>query len=181
MNFSENSKSMLKTALATALLVLSAEIHAEDDICTDGRDCAQKGYTLYQNGSYVRAKNLLKISCQQDFAAGCFGLGFLYENGLGVIPEYTTAFGYFSKSCELQFGDGCYYVGLYYIEGKVHRTDHEKAEIYFEKACGLKHADACAMAAAFYHEKKNDGSELKAREFLKKACEYGSADSCEKP
>jgi TPR repeat protein len=180
MNFSAIIKSVLKPVLACTVLFLSYEINA-DDGCNDGRDCARKGYELYQNGSYVRARDLLKKSCQQDFAPGCFGLGFLYENGLGVIPEYTRAFGYFSKSCELQFGDACYYVGLYYIEGKIHKVDHDRAEIYFEKACELKHADACAMAASYYLEQKNDkSSELNAAEFRKKACELGSADSCVK-
>ncbi len=166
------------TALLTvSQLLMTAAAHGEELLCTSGKDCAQQGFTLYQEGKYTQAKSMLELSCRQNFGVGCFGLGFLYENGLGVMPEYSRAYGYFEKACELQFADGCYYVGLYHIEKKVFKADRSETEKAFKKACDLNHAESCAMTAELYLEKDDEAS---AKDYLKKACDLNAAESCTK-
>jgi TPR repeat protein len=51
--------------------------------------------------------NSYKLSCDKGVASGCFGLGYMYENGMGVAKNKVTAREYYAITCDLKYDADC--------------------------------------------------------------------------
>ncbi len=55
-----------------------------------------KGLTAYQNGDYVTALNEFTPLAEQGDADAQFSLGYMYDNGWGVLQNYATAYAWYN-------------------------------------------------------------------------------------
>ncbi|STQ85416.1 sel1 repeat family protein [Helicobacter muridarum] len=125
------------------------------------RNYNQLGMLQRQNKDYVNAKKNFELACQKGYIMGCFNLGVLYENGLGVKRDYNRAIELYEDSCNSKIGIACYGIAVLYFNGQVNvkidsnisgkkamekliaQNNMEQAKVYFTKACEIGYEDAC--------------------------------------
>lgn len=55
----------------------------------------------------IKARKLLKQSCENEFAHACYKLAFMYSKGQGVRLSHSIAAEYFGEACDLGHKDAC--------------------------------------------------------------------------
>ncbi|WP_257395356.1 Sel1 domain-containing protein [Campylobacter lari subsp. concheus] len=110
-------------------------------------DLVAKGFKAYESGDYINAIKYYKQACDLNNGFGCFSLGFIYGDGLGVKKDNFKAVELYQKACILNNGFGCSNLGLMFALGKGVRKDTSKALEYFGKACDLKNDLGCQAYA----------------------------------
>jgi TPR repeat protein len=153
--------------------------------CDQGlpRGCGSLGWLYMQEKSgidYDKALELLQTACAGDDAPSCSNLGYLIETGNGVAADPARAAQYYSKACH--GGDllGCGNLGVLLSEGRGVPRDDLTAFPLLERGCSDSASESCRYVAIF-HEEGRAGlprSEVTARFFRTKACEYGDEPSC---
>lgn len=154
--------------------------------CDQGlpRGCGSLGALYMQGGSdgidYAKARELMQTACAGEDAPSCSNLGYLIETGKGVPADPARAAQYYSKACKGGDMMGCGNLGVLLSEGRgVVRNDLEALPL-LERGCSDAASDSCRSLASF-HEDGRAGlprSEVTARYFRTKACEYGDEPSC---
>lgn len=67
----------------------------------------EDGYKAHQNKEHKKAVELYQKSCDEEYAAGCGNLGYMYKNGQGVKQDKYKAKQLYGKSCDLKLQAGC--------------------------------------------------------------------------
>mgnify|MGYP002744882076 CR=1 FL=1 len=89
------------------LLVVLFSIGFSKDINELGNEAYEKGDYQKAAQLYQKAAELSQKACDRGEAVSCSGLGVLYENGLGVKQNFSTAKQYYGKACDLGLQLGC--------------------------------------------------------------------------
>ena len=76
-----------------------------------------------------------KKACDSGNFSGCYNLGVMYNNGLGVKQNYFKAVKLYNKACDGGNAVGCYNLGVMYNNGQGVKQDYFKAKELFGKAC----------------------------------------------
>jgi TPR repeat protein len=131
---------------------------------------------------FTRAAALYVKACNGRGAAGCTGLGVLYNRGLGVTRDTTQAAVYYERGCTLGDMAGCNNLGTMYQFGSIGFRDPAKAAGLYERACSNAQMDGCANLGLLFLDTPGAAPEEKARarELLEKACAAGIARACSK-
>ncbi len=77
-------------------------------------------------------------------------IGTFFENGVGVTPNYTTAFNWYKKAAEEGLPEALFRLGTCYETGFGTKTNPQEAIAAFEKASDLKMGAASYKLAAIY-------------------------------
>ena len=121
-------------------------------------------------------------ACNGRAAAGCTGLGVLYNRGFGVTRDAAQAALYYERGCTLGDMSGCNNLGTVYEFGSIGFRDPAKAAGLYERACSNAHMDGCANLGLLLLGTPGAAPQEKARarELLEKACAAGIARACGK-
>jgi len=77
-------------------------------------------------------------------------IGTFYENGVGVAPNYSTAFNWYKKAAEAGRAEALFRLGICYETGFGAAVDPQAALAAFQKASDLKMGAASYKLAAIY-------------------------------
>ena len=131
------------------------------------------------------AIGLLKVAQQAGDLDGSYYLGYIYENGIGVIQDYKKAFDYYnrvakSSSTALNDRDAINQsniaLGLLYIKGNGVEADSKAALDYFTKASDNNSAKASYYIGQMYESGVGvDKDYEQAMEYYLKAAELNYA------
>jgi len=137
---------------------------------------------LYDTDQYDKALPHCDKSCNRHDGEGCFNLGYLYANGLGVEQDYRKAKIYFERACNnLNVTSGCFNLGYLYANGLGVRQNYQQAITYYEIACNRNSGSGCYNLGVLYY--KGEGvrqSDQTAKEYFGKSCDSGDQGGCDK-
>ena len=85
------------------------------------------GYEAYQRGDYATALRIFRQLADQGNASAQANLGWMYQNGLGVIQDYATAVRWYRKAADQGYAVAQYNLGFMYEEGKGVMPDYGEA------------------------------------------------------
>ena len=150
---------------------------------TDGCDngdaaaCMALAQAAEKTRDFERAADLYLKACNGRAAAGCTGLGVLYNRGSGVTSDIAQAALYYKRGCDLGDMSGCYNLGTVYEFGSIGFPDPARAVDLYRRACSNGHLDGCANLLRTSGAAQD---KARARELLEKACDAGIARACSK-
>jgi len=146
--------SNMKTILAM-LLFLSVSVYA--DMST-----TKKAMEYYKKGDINKAVKMLKKSCKSGEVNACVNLGYMYVRGLSVKKNFTVGYTLLKKACDSGNNKGCIVLG--------NAISEEESNLWYN----------------FQKSKTPTPKDIKqhkmrlqiAQNYLKKACDNGSAMGC---
>ena len=154
------------------------------DGCGNGATttCVALAQAAEATKDFERAATLYLEACAGRAAAGCTGVGVLYNRGLGVTHDAAQAAMYYERGCTLGDMAGCNNLGTVYQFGSIGFRDSAKAAGLYERACSNAHMDGCANLALLLLGTTGATPEerARARKLLDKACAAGIARACGK-
>ena len=154
------------------------------DGCENGATvaCVALAQAAEAKKDFERAATLYVKACDGRAAAGCTGLGVLYNRGLGVTHDAAQAAMYYERGCTLGDMAGCNNLGTVYQFGSIGFQDPARAAGFYERACSNRHMDGCANLGLLLLGAPGAAPAEKARaqELLEKACASGIARACAK-
>ncbi len=118
------------------------------------------------------------LAAEQGFAPAQFNLGFMYENGKGVLKSLIQAFGWYKKSAEQGYAPAQYKIGVMYDNGKVVLTDPTKAFYWYKKSAEQGYAPAQCNLGVMYEFGYGEGNSKDFKQafyWYKKSAEQGDA------
>ena len=102
----------------------------------------EDGKTAAQRGDSATALRLWMPLAEQGVVAAQFNLGFMYDNGLGVPPDYAQAMQWYRQAAEQGYADAQYSLGSMYANGRGVPRDDAQAVQWYRKAAGQGFAGA---------------------------------------
>jgi TPR repeat protein len=102
----------------------------------------QKGFTAYKSGDYATALREWEPLAKQGYAAAQSNLGFMYDEGRGVLQDYKTAVKWFRLAAEQGYADAQYNLGVMYDEGRGVLQDYKTAVKWYRLAAEQGNASA---------------------------------------
>ena len=100
------------------------------------------GVTAYKNGDYTTAFKKFREWAEQGDKQAQFKIGYMYQNGQGVVQNYKEAVSWFRKAAEQEYEKAQYSLALIYGEGKGVTQDYKEAARWYRKAAIRGHARA---------------------------------------
>ncbi len=117
-----------------ALLAEQRDIE-EPALTEDGKvDHLQAGYAAYYKGDLVKAAAEYHLSAEDGDPVGQRNLGFLYQRGHGVNPDYAKAMKWYMKSADQGHRAAYNNIGFLYVAGLGVDQDFVKAHFWYTKA-----------------------------------------------
>ena len=169
---------------STAASTSSTSPDRRTDACENGDTaaCVALAQAAEATKDFERAANLYVKACNGKAAAGCTGLGVLYNRGSGVTRDPAQAAEYDERGCTLGDMSGCNNLGTVYEFGSIGFSDPVKAAGLYERACSNAQMDGCANLGLLLLGTPGAVPQQKARarELLEKACAAGIARACSK-
>jgi len=92
------------------------------------------GYKAYQAKDYATALKEWKPLAEQGDSSAQFGLGWMYENGKGVLKDDKQAADWYRKAAEQGYSDAQFNLALMYVDGDGVLKDMTKAKYWINKA-----------------------------------------------
>ena len=147
----------------------------------DAAVCVALAQAAEATKDFERAASLYANACSGKAAAGCTGLGVLYNRGSGVTRDIAQAVLYYDRGCALGDMSGCNNLGTLYEFGSIGRDRLKAADLY-ERACSKDHMGGCANLGLLLLGTPGTPPKEKARahDLLEKACAAGIARACGK-
>jgi len=166
----ERQNRTMRTAILArvmALLLASAAVVAGP---------LEDGKTAAQRGDSATALRLWMPLAEQGVAAAQFNLGFMYDNGLGVPPDYAQAMQWYRQAAEQGYADAQYSLGSMYANGRGVPRDDAQAVQWYRKAA----AQGLALAQTnlgfnYSHGRGVPQDDALAVQWYRKAAEQGDA------
>lgn len=140
----------------------------------------EAGIAATKIGDYGNAFRLFAKSCDEGNPAGCFAVGTMYMNGVGIQTDTQKAARYYEMGCSGGDATACTSLAMIYdFEKKSNLEDKEKAAQLYMTACQGSDAQACNNLAWMYAN--GDGVQkdyFKAIQYYQFACGIGSELGC---
>ena len=108
----------------------------------------------YEKGDYQTAFKIWKPLADKGDAQAQYNLGFLYENGQGVLQNYTKAAKYYSLAAEQNYVSAQNNLGVMYKNGQGVLQNYTEAVKYLRLAAEQNHADAQNNLGVMYYNGK---------------------------
>jgi len=108
------------------LILLASAVPAAADF--------QSGVTALRAGQYAVAFEEWQKSAKAGDARSQYGLGYLYQFGLGVQPDNGEATTWYQKAAAQNDPDGLYALGLMYESGRAGKRDRPQALKLYRRA-----------------------------------------------
>jgi eukaryotic-like serine/threonine-protein kinase len=156
----------------------------------DARACVNLG-AMHYNGDGVAKDYALGVSffsrgCEAGDANGCNFQSIAYGTGRGTSPDNASpqperSFELAGRACKMGAGAGCIRVEEARVKGLGVDKDAKTGLAELDAMCTKRQADACASLAKIYANGSGPdvpADPLRGREYLKKACDFGSTESC---
>jgi uncharacterized protein len=122
---------------------------------------------------------MFKRACAGGDPEGCWSLGMLFSNGLGVRKNDAEAYRYFELACTGGAKLGCTSLAKAIDEGRGTEADPKRALDLLLATCERGYSDACTSASAFYLAGRGTEKDLaKSAALLKRACEGNDRGAC---
>ena len=115
-------KALLGLALALSLSFGSVVIAADYD----------KGLKAAHSGDFKTALEEWAPLAEQGIASAQYSLGFMYQNGQGVLQNYKTAVKWYTVAAEQGFAGAQNNLGLMYENGQGVLIDAKRAYMWFD-------------------------------------------------
>lgn len=77
-------------------------------------DTYQEGKTALEHKNYAQANAFFSKACDSGDAKGCFDLGKIYENGIGIAGNKYKAAALYAQACRGGMSLGCSSMALTY-------------------------------------------------------------------
>jgi uncharacterized protein len=146
------------------------------------RACAMVGVNLLKDvgGTGDHAKNVelarlaLVKSCDGGAGLGCYHLGNMAHNGVGMKPDPALAYAMYDKACSNGEMNGCLAQGHVLATATGVAKDEPRALALFEKACTAEVAHCWALAAALDKGMAGKRDEARARTLFTRSCDSGT-------
>ncbi len=125
------------------------------------------------------AFELFQERCVEFDAASCSELGVVYEIGIAVPKNASTAATLYRRACSLGNARGCTNLGVLEASGALGRPDYEAARVLFMSACEAGERRGCASLGRLHRDGRGVVLDLEiASRLLDRACEKGEASAC---
>ncbi len=160
-------------------LAAAAELYELPCAYHIGVACSNRGSIFAHAHDYARAADYYGRGCDSDDAAGCYGLGLLYEDGSGVPADAARAASLYERACDGGELRGCENLGRLYALGNGVKRDGSRAVVLFQRACDGGDLRGCGHLGSAYGTGMGvprDGA--RATELYKRACDGGERDFC---
>ena len=125
---------LLRTTILSLALAFGAGAALAQDF--------QKGFAAYNAGDYATALKEWRPLAEQGDAAAQGNIGFMYENGKGVLQDYAEAVKWYRLAAEQGHANSQKSVGFMYTKGKGVLQDYAEAMKWYRLAAKQGDADA---------------------------------------
>lgn len=171
-----DSQTPVKSTTSTAKSPISN--HLNSPSIAEGM--LEAGIAASKIGDYANAFKLFAKSCDDGNPAGCFAVGTMYMNGVGIQTDIQKAARYYEMGCSGGDAAACTSLAMIYdSEKKSNLEDKEKAVQLYMTACQGGDGQACNNLAWMYAN--GDGIQkdyFKAIQYYQFACGIGSELGC---
>lgn len=116
----------------------------------ENRSQANYCIEFYNQNSYKLAFPYCSAAAQENDMHAQFLMGEMYQQGLGVAPNYYQAFDWYQKAAEQNHPQALLVLGIAYSTGILLPIDYQKSFQYFSKAAKQKIPDAQFLLALCY-------------------------------
>jgi uncharacterized protein len=125
----------------------------------------------------TKATVLFEKACSLGSAVSCEFRGKMLRDGRGTPPDKLGAIVWLTKGCNGGAAGACTSLGL----DAMQKGDKKSAVELLDKACSGKDKLGCmGLAGLYLHGNGVKKDVPKAKELLKKSCDYGAKQACEK-
>jgi TPR repeat protein len=105
-----------------------------------------------ESANYPMALKLFNMATQKDSPEGYFNLAYMYQKGLGVMPDYQRAIALYTKAADLGNKFAMNNLGLIYNQGLGVKVDYLQSLSWYTKSAVLGDANAQCNVGIFYYE-----------------------------
>ncbi len=138
----------------------------------------KRGLTAYQQGNYDEALAIWQPLADRGYPAAQFNIGMLYQNGVGVDRDLTTANAYFADAVDRDFAPAQLELGEAYLEGDGVDQNIDRAVSLMVKAADQGYAQAQYEVGLLYREGDVISRDhVRALEYFLLAAEQGDAEA----
>lgn len=118
-----------------AVLANRVATDSEAAVTADGKvDHLKAGYAAYHSGRLVEAAAEYQIAADEGDPVAQRNLGFLYERGHGVNPDYLQAMAWYQKAADQGHRAAFNNIGFLYVAGLGVEQDFVQAHYWYTKA-----------------------------------------------
>ena len=173
----------VKEDKAAAVAIFDSACQHETD--SQPKACASLGIA-YLNGKGVerrdeeKAIELIRRSCEADYAPGCVQMGEMYaKRTRGIRREnLTTAADSYDTACDIDGRFGCFELAQMHEQGRAIEASPEKAAIYYQRTCNIDPTRGCFEAAKLMSSGKVEARDGEIAALYNVACEHGHNEAC---
>lgn len=144
------------------------------------KDYLRFGMDAAKKQDYKSAFKYFKQACDNGDPAGCFAIGTMYANGVGILTNLDKAERYYEMGCSGGDATACSSLAtIYDSKDQASVSDKKKAVELYMTACQGGDVIACNNLAYMYAN--GDGVQkdyYKAMNYYKYACDSGSDLGC---
>ena len=130
-------------AAASAVVLLASAVPAAADF--------QEGVAALRVGQYAVALDAWQKSAEAGDAKSQYGMGYLYQFGLGIEPDQAQAKAWYEKAAAQNEPNALYALGLMYESGRVGKRDRAKALDLYRKAAATGRSPDAEYAIGRIH------------------------------
>lgn len=116
----------------------------------------QAGIAAYNVGAYSRAADAWHRSASEGDASSQFRLAELYESGMGVVRNGSTAVRWYSRAADQGHLEAQFRLGVLLEFGRALPRDISRASHWYLRAAENGHPVACARMGAFFEVRANN-------------------------
>ena len=98
--------------------------------------------SAHERGDYATALREFRVLAKQGFASAQLNLGFMYDNGEGVLQDYAEAVKWYRLAAEQGYPYAQNNLGILYGKGEGVPQDYAQAHMWFNLAEEHGHANA---------------------------------------
>ncbi len=98
--------------------------------------------SAHERGDYATALREFRVLAKQGFASAQLNLGFMYDNGEGVLQDYAEAVKWYRLAAEQGHAAGQNNLGVLYGEGQGVPQDYVLAHMWFSLAAAQGNEEA---------------------------------------
>ncbi|PAF53920.1 hypothetical protein BKH42_03950 [Helicobacter sp. 13S00482-2] len=140
----------------------------------------EAGISAAKEGDYKSAFKFFTQSCDQGNPAGCFAIGTMYMNGVGIQTNIQKAQRYYEMGCSGGDATACANLAMIYdYQKNADQNDKEKAAQLYMTGCQGGDVLACNNLAWMYANGEGVPKDyFKSLQYYKYACEAGSDLGC---
>lgn len=147
----------------------------------DMEDCAALGtFYMQERRDGTAARQYLERACAQKSAEGCFRLGELYEQGVGMEPDLRRAARMYLEACKLEYGPACEVLGSQHYDGHGTPQNQQQSVQFYVYGCRLGDALSCNEAGYQYDQGEGVAQDRQqALDYYRRACTRGLQLGCD--